>query len=173
MTTLNAIRSFSPCTYGYTKLLKHLKKTKGDNDPLSLLTILESNGLDDAIWCLRTEQKPERTQRFILALSRRVEHLSTAAKTCNDVVERYLNGEATTAELNAAQAAAAQAAQAAAQAAARAARAAARVTYAAADTAAYAAAYAAVDAAVNSAARAAAYAVERAAQVQLFKDIFA
>jgi hypothetical protein len=117
-TTLNQIRSHHPCTDGYTKLLKHLNKTKGDDEPLSLLTILESNGLSDAIWCLRTEQTPERIHRFTLAIDRRVEHLSPAAKACNDVTERYLSGQATKEELNAAAAAAAAAAYAAARAAA-------------------------------------------------------
>jgi hypothetical protein len=105
-TTLNIIRRHSPCTEGCTKLLKHLGKTQGDDEPLSLLTVLDSNGLDDAIWCLRTEPTPERIQRFALAIARRVEHLSPAAKACNDVTERYLNGQATKVELVAAEAAA-------------------------------------------------------------------
>lgn len=52
-TTLNALRAHSPCWSGWTKLLTHLGKTKADDEPLPLLTILESNGLDDALWCLR------------------------------------------------------------------------------------------------------------------------
>ena len=52
-TTLNAIRAHSPCKDGWEKLLTHLGKTRPDDDPLDLLTVLESNGLDDAIWCLR------------------------------------------------------------------------------------------------------------------------
>lgn len=53
-TTLNQIRKRHPCANGWKKLLKHLGKTEADDKPLSLLTILESNGLDDALWCLRT-----------------------------------------------------------------------------------------------------------------------
>lgn len=52
-TTLNAIRVHSPCEDSWEKLLKHLHKTKADDAPLSFATILESNGLSDAIWCLR------------------------------------------------------------------------------------------------------------------------
>ena len=52
-TTLNEIRRFGPCKPGWEKLLNHLGKTKADNEPLPLLTVLDSNGLDDAIWCLR------------------------------------------------------------------------------------------------------------------------
>ena len=35
------------------KLLSNLGKTAADDEPLSLITILDSNGLDDAPWCLR------------------------------------------------------------------------------------------------------------------------
>ena len=112
-TTLNIIRSHSPCTEGWVKLLKHLGKTQGDDEPLSLLTVLTSIGVEDAIWCLRTEPTPERIQRFALAVARRVEHLRPGAKACNDVTERFINGTATKAELDAAADAAAHAAYAA------------------------------------------------------------
>ena len=52
VTTLNAIRAASPCHDGWTKLLKHLGKTSADDEPLPLLTVLDSNGLDDALWVL-------------------------------------------------------------------------------------------------------------------------
>jgi hypothetical protein len=189
MTTLNQIRRYSPCTEGWAKLLKHLGKTQGDDEPLSLLTILESNGLDDAIWCLRTEPTPGRIQRFALAIARRVEHLSPAAKACNDVTERYLDGTATKAEIEAAADTAyvaAYTASTAANAAAYAANAAAHaVVYATVDNsyatggAADAATYAAADAATcaantaDDASARANYAAERKAQVQIFKEIFA
>jgi hypothetical protein len=51
--TLNAIRAHGPCEDGWRKLLAHLGKTKPDDEPLPLLTILDSNGVDDALWCLR------------------------------------------------------------------------------------------------------------------------
>jgi hypothetical protein len=185
-TTLNQIRSHSLCTEGWAKLLRHLNKTAADDEPLSLLTILESNGLDDAIWCLRTEPTPERIQRFALYIARRVEHLHPAAKACNEVTERYLSGQATKDELKSAYTAAYAAAYAAYTAAntanAAAAYAASAAAYAAdaaantADAAAYAAdaAYTADAAAyAASAASAAAYAAEREAQAQIFKEIFA
>jgi hypothetical protein len=158
--TLNDIRYSTPCSDGWTKLLKHLGKTKGDDEPLSLLTVLESNGLKDAIWCLRTEPTPERTQRFALAVVRRVEHLNPAAKACNDVTERYLDGTATEAELDAA-ADAADAAWAAWAADAAVAQAAAVAS---------SAAWAAAARAAAGAARAAS---EREAQIEIFKEIFA
>jgi len=52
-TTLAAIRSYSPCEDGWVKLLKHLGKTTADDEPLAFSTILTSNGVDDALWCLR------------------------------------------------------------------------------------------------------------------------
>jgi hypothetical protein len=202
MTTLNQIRSHSPCQEGWTKLLKHLGKTQGDDEPLSLLTILESNGLNDAIWCLRTEPTPERIQRFALAIVRRVEHLNPEAEACNDVTERYLSGQATKAELVAARAAAANEAADAAADAADAADASAYTANEAASAAANTAAYAAAGTAASAAACAAAntvdatyaaacyaatcaantaddaaaratYAAERKAQGQIFKEIFA
>ena len=174
MTTLNEIRSHSPCQGGWAKLLNHLNKTRPDDEPLSLLTVLTSNGLDDAIWCLRTEPTPERIQRFALAVARRIEHLHPQAKATLDVVERYLSGQATKAELNTAAAYTAHAAYAAADAAvytAHAAYAAAAAVYAA-HTAAYAA-YAASRAADAAASRAARYTSEREAQAQIFREIFA
>ena len=51
--TLNDIEKHSPCKSGWQKLLKNLGKTKADDEPLPLVTILDSNGLNDALWCLR------------------------------------------------------------------------------------------------------------------------
>ncbi len=48
-TTLNRIRAHGPCAGGWAKLLKHLGKTQADDEPLPFATILESNGLDDAL----------------------------------------------------------------------------------------------------------------------------
>ena len=53
-TTLNRIRKHSPCELGWKKLLNHLGKTKADDEFLPMTTILDSNGLDDALWCLRS-----------------------------------------------------------------------------------------------------------------------
>ena len=172
MTTLNQIRSHSPCAGGWAKLLKHLGKTTADDEPLSLLTVLDSNGLNDAIWCLRTEATPERTQRFTLAVARRVEHLHPQAKATLDIVERYLSGQATEAEL-----AAANVASRAVDNAADAARAASTVAYAAnaasraVATAAYAAARAAANAADAANVAYAANAADAAASAADKKDI--
>lgn len=52
-TTLNEIRKHDPCVEGWEKVLRFLGKTGADDEPLTLLTVLESNGLDDALWGLR------------------------------------------------------------------------------------------------------------------------
>ena len=52
-TTLNEIREYSPCSAGWSKLLKSLGETHADDEPLALGHILDSNGLDDALWALR------------------------------------------------------------------------------------------------------------------------
>jgi len=63
-TTLKKIRAHGPCKDGWEQLLKHLGKTKADDEPLSILTILDSNGLDDALWCLRAVDGHEREMRL-------------------------------------------------------------------------------------------------------------
>ena len=181
-TTLNKIRAFSPCTDGWEKLLKYLGKTKPDDEPLSLLTVLESNGLDDALWCFRAVNGYDKEKRlFTVWCARQVQHLMTDQRSLDalDVAERYANGLATDEELraasdaasDAASAAASDAAWAAAWAAWAAARAAARAAgdaaWAAGDAARAAARAAASDAAsdaASAAARAAAWAAGDAAR---------
>ena len=160
-TTLNKIREHSPCENGWKKLLKHLGKTQADDEPLSLLTVLDSNGLDDALWCLRAVEGYDREIRiFAVWCARQVQHLMQDERSLAalDVAERYAHGQATDAELSAAR----DAARAAARAAALAARDAARAAALAARDAARAAALAAWDAAWD-AARAAAWDAARAA----------
>jgi len=59
-TTLNQIRSHHPCCNGWEKLLRGLGKTASDDDPLWLDTVLDHNGLDDALWCLRAVENCDR-----------------------------------------------------------------------------------------------------------------
>ena len=108
-TTLNEIRKYSPCADGWEKLLKHLGKTKADDEPLLITTIIDSNGLDDALWCLRTVEGYDREIRlFAVWCARQVQHLLKDQRSIDalDVAERYANGEATEDELTAARAAA-------------------------------------------------------------------
>ena len=124
-TTLNAIRKHEPCTEGWKKLLTHLGKTQADDEPLSLLTIIDSNGLDDALWCLRAvEGRDKEIRLFAVWCARQVQHLLKDQRSLDalDVAERYANGEATDAELKDAWEAAVDAARATAWNAVRAAR---------------------------------------------------
>jgi len=148
-TTLKRIRAHSPCTDGWKKLLQNLGKTEADDEPLPLTIILESNGLDDALWCLRTVDGHDREIRlFAVECARSVQHLMTDKRSINAlyVAERFANGKATQVELDAAWAAARTAAGDAAGDAAR----------TAAGDAAWDAAWAAAWAAARTAARAAA-----------------
>ena len=53
-TTLNRIRAHRPCGRGWSTLLRGLNKKRYSNDKLSFKLILEINGIQDAVWCLRT-----------------------------------------------------------------------------------------------------------------------
>lgn len=66
-TTLSRIRDAEPCEDGWAKLLKHLGKTKADDEPLSLLTVLDSNGLEDALWVLSYAMPDDRLKRHLQA----------------------------------------------------------------------------------------------------------
>lgn len=112
-TTLNKIRERNPCASGWEKLLRNLGKTKADDEPLLISTILESNGLDDALWCLRAVEGRDKEIRLLaVAFARKVQHLMTDKRSLDalDVAERFANSEATQEELAAAWAAALDAA---------------------------------------------------------------
>jgi len=101
-TTLNEIREYNPYAEGWTKLLQYLNKTKADDEPLSLLTVLDSNGLDDALWCLRAVKGYDKEKRlYAVWCARQVQHLMTDERSIKalDVAERYANGEASDEEL--------------------------------------------------------------------------
>ena len=120
-TTLNRIREHQPCTDGWAKLLAYLGKTKADDEPLPYAVILKSNGLDDALWCCRAEpQYAKEWRMYAVWCARQVQPLIIDPRiiAALDVAERFANGEATQAELDAARAAAWDAARAAAWAAA-------------------------------------------------------
>jgi len=51
--TLNKIKERHPCESGWKTLLKSLGKSKADDEELELTYVLKSNGIEDAIWCLR------------------------------------------------------------------------------------------------------------------------
>ena len=165
-TTLNKIREHHPCTSSWEALLESLGKTKADDDPLSMLHILETLNVQDFLWATRT--LPEHKDVWVGLACDFAEHVLPIFETkypkdkrpreCILATRKFLLGEITREELlrcrRAADAAATDAAAAAA------------ATYAAdadAATAAYAAAAAAADAAAAYAAAATAYAAVYAA----------
>jgi len=134
-TTLAAIRAAHPCEGGWRKLLGHLGKTAADDESLPLLTVLDSNGLDDALWVLSKAMPDDRLARHFGAwCAEQVLHLFEAERP-EDMRPRQAiavarDDDATEEQRAAARAAARDAARAAARAAAR---------YAARDAARYAA----------------------------------
>ena len=161
-TTLARIRAASPCEDGWRKLLGSLGKTGADDEPLDLLTVLDSNGLDDALWVLSFAMPDDRLERHFRAwCAEQVLHLFEAERPndtrVRDQIAMLRNDEADDAARDAAWAAARVAARVAAwDAAWAAARAAARA-------AAWDAAWDAAWAAARVAARVAAWAAARAA----------
>ena len=106
--TLNKIRAHSPCEYGWKTLLQS-KTGVGMDDEFPLADVLDSNGLDDALWCLRCLPEHDKTWRlFAVWCARRVQHLITDQRSINalDVAERHAHGLATDEELAAARGAA-------------------------------------------------------------------
>lgn len=120
-TTLNKIKDHSPCSEGWQKLLTNLGKTKADDEALSILAILDSNGLEDALWALCAVDGYEKEMRlFAVWCARRVQHLMKDERSIKaiDVAEAYANGNATQQELDAVRDAAWEAARSSARGAA-------------------------------------------------------
>ena len=172
-TTLTEIREHSPCSAGWSKLLKSLDKSHADDEPLALEHVLDSNGLDDALWALRAVKGHEKDLRLFACQCARLALPVFEEKYLEDdrprkaieAAEAFALGQIDEDELEKATRAAdaaTRAAYVAADAATRAAYAAALAAYAAAD-AAYVAADAAADAAAYVAAAYAAYAAYAAA----------
>jgi hypothetical protein len=101
-TTLNKIRAKNPCHSGWSMLMRALGKTRPDDEPISIATILNSNGLEDALWCLSAVEGSDREIRlFAIFCARQVQHLMTSSHSLNavDVAERFANGNASAEEL--------------------------------------------------------------------------
>ena len=118
-TTLKALRDHKACVSGYNRLACHVTGNayaefrKGYvryryNEPISLFSILLSNGIDDALWALRAcPQTPEmvRAERlFAVWCARQVPQLMNDERIVEalNVAEKHANGCATDDELTAA-----------------------------------------------------------------------
>lgn len=117
--TLAALREAGACYGGYNKLVRSIQGkafSMKDADreayihlrhdaEIPLLDILKSNGLDDALWVLHCILDADRDMRlFAVWCARQVEHLmeDQRSKDALNVAERFVNGEATDEERNAA-----------------------------------------------------------------------
>jgi hypothetical protein len=181
-TTLNQIRACSPCGLdprqipltGFCKLRAAMGEGFDPEAPITITQILDSNGLDDALWCLKAVQGYEREKRlYAVKQARKVQHLNTdpRVEAALKAAEDFANGLIGITALAAALAAAGAAARAAAGAAAGAAAWAA--AWDAAGDAAGAAARAAALAAAGAAARAAAWAAARDDQAKDLREMCA
>ena len=122
-TTFRKLHEAGACTERYRFLAKALGgiKTYGKDTPITLLQILDINGLDDALWALRACDDAEKFNRLLACDY--AEHVLRIFETrypddyrpreAIAVSRRYARGEATDAELSAAWYAADSAAEAA------------------------------------------------------------
>lgn len=108
-TTLNRIYALRPCRDSWEIGLQAAGKTAPDDEPITYERILDAVGVQSALWVCRAEPQHGRLWRlYAVWCARRVQHLMTDARSLAalDVAERYANGQATDAELFAANAAA-------------------------------------------------------------------
>ena len=146
-TTLQSIKDKQPCSDGWKKLLNHLGKTSADEEPLDFSTILESNGIEDAVWCLCTLPYKDRCL-FLMEVAYKVLPVfggrfpkDKRPREALEAIQKYFDGSITEEELRRASVASAAAYASAAAAA-----------YASAATSVAAAAYASAAAAVAASA---------------------
>ena len=114
--TLADLRKHEACYEGYNKVVRSIKGvpfTVKDEDresyikfshkhPISLISIAENNGLDDAIWATRCLVGEDRNLRlYAVWCARRVQHLMTNPRSLKalDVAESFANGNASLEEL--------------------------------------------------------------------------
>ena len=94
-TTLNRLKAAGACREGYAHLVQSLGGAGFDHDaPISLLTILESNGVGDTLWCLQksgaTEQDaaPARAEYERVEAPARAEYTRVTALALKTVLEK-------------------------------------------------------------------------------------
>lgn len=110
MITLNAIQPHRLGREGWEKLLAHLGKTQADDEPFPLSALLDSNGFEDALWCLHAlpEEFGGRIRLLACAFAERALRFVPAGeerpRVAIETARRFVRGEATREELAAARA---------------------------------------------------------------------
>ena len=66
-TTLNLLRRHSACESGYRKLIRALGDQYPKDEPINLLTILASNGVQDMLWAMRATVEDSTAARCMIA----------------------------------------------------------------------------------------------------------
>ena len=114
--TLSGIKKHGPCPDELNKLIAHLGLSEEDIPNISLATIIDSNGVDEAIWCLCAVSGHDKKIRlFAVWCARQVQHLMADKRSVDaiDVSEQYALGAATEDDLRSAWSSACDAAMAA------------------------------------------------------------
>jgi hypothetical protein len=96
VTTLKDIEEHTPCKAGWHKLLEYLNKTEADNEPLPLSVVLTSNGLDDALWCLRVIPAVSdiAVRQYTVWCARQAQYLMRGEFVCAlDTADKFIKGE--------------------------------------------------------------------------------
>ena len=104
MVTLDQIKKHEP-SYSMWEILTsiHGKDEDALHKPFPLSSILDSNGLEDTLWCFRC--LPEYRDNFVeftLFLIKHAERYTNDKRVphCKDVIRKYLRGEVNTEELD-------------------------------------------------------------------------
>jgi hypothetical protein len=125
-TTFRKLKEKKACKDGYKKLAENLGgfRKYGNETPISLLQILDSNGSEDAVWCFRAtiENSDYIARKFAVMCAERVLHIfekeypdDNRPRKCIETIWKFLDGKATYEELDAARDAAWDAARYAAR----------------------------------------------------------
>lgn len=111
-TTKRLLREHGACKDRYRVLLEHIGQRYHDDQPITLLTVLASNGFFDTLWCLRAvppEQEAERDRLAREVACDFAEHVlpiyeaaypnDKRPRQAIETARKYLQGLATEAEL--------------------------------------------------------------------------
>jgi hypothetical protein len=104
--SLNKIRKHSPCEARWKKLLRSKGGTSADMDAQFPLTdVLDSNDLNDTLWCLRCLPEHDKLWRkYAVWCARQVQHLMADQRSIDalDVAWRHADGLVTNEDMSAA-----------------------------------------------------------------------